>query len=122
MVQVDGDALTFRHPLVRSAVYESAPVGRRHSHAALAEALGVEQRADRALWHRAMATLTPDEESPRLWRHRRGDPSSAGGHASAASAFERAAELSEATALAARALRWQPRQPGEEDRPIGPVR
>ncbi len=96
MIQIRGDTLTFRHPLVGSAVYESAPLGRRQQiHAALAEALAHSDRPDRALWHRAMAAHSGDEEiaaalevSARQSLHR-------GGQASAASAFERAAELSE---------------------------
>ena len=96
LVRTDGEALTFRHPLIRSAVYESAPLSQRQrTHAALADALRAEQHADRAVWHQARATLTADatiaadlEASGRRSQER-------GGHASAASAFERAAELSD---------------------------
>ena len=96
LVQTDGEELTFRHPLIRSAVYESAPLSQRQrTHAALADALLAEQHADRAVWHQARATLTADatiaaalEASGRRSQER-------GGHASAASAFERAAELSD---------------------------
>ena len=63
LLRTDGAALSFRHPLVRSVVYESVPLGRRRrTHAALAVALADEQHAERAVWHRAMATLTADEE------------------------------------------------------------
>ena len=58
LVRTDGTALSFRHPLVRSVVYESVPLSRRRrAHAALAVALAGEQHAERAVWHRAMATL-----------------------------------------------------------------
>ena len=61
LVQTDGEELTFRHPLIRSAVYESALLSeRQRTHAALAEALRAEQHADRAVWHQARATLTAD--------------------------------------------------------------
>ena len=63
LVRTDGTSLSFRHPLVRSVVYESVPLSRRRrAHAALAVALAGEQQAERAVWHRAMATSTADEE------------------------------------------------------------
>ena len=96
LVRAHGAALTFRHPLVRSAVYDSAPVGRRQQvHAALAAVLGAEQHSDRALWHRAMATLTPDDELASALEGSARRSQQRGAHASAATAFERAAELSD---------------------------
>ena len=97
LVRTDGVTLTFRHPLVRAAVYESAALGRRQRvHAALADALTEERRPDRALWHRAMGTYAPDEEIAAGLEASARRSQRCGGHASAASAFERAAELSEA--------------------------
>jgi DNA-binding CsgD family transcriptional regulator len=97
LVLTDGVTLTFRHPLVRAVVYESAALGRRQRvHAALADALAGERRPDRALWHRAMGTYTPDEEIAADLEASARQSQHCGGHASAASAFERAAELSEA--------------------------
>jgi DNA-binding CsgD family transcriptional regulator len=96
IITTDNGTLTFRHPLVRSAVYESATLGRRHqAHAALAAALAGGQRADRALWHRAMATDSADEDIAGRLEASARDSQRCGGHASAASALERAAELSE---------------------------
>ncbi len=96
LVQTDGEALTFRHPLIRSAVYESAPLGRRQrTHAALADALRADQHADRAVWHQARATLTADATVAAALEASGRRSQSRGGHASAASAFERAAELSD---------------------------
>jgi DNA-binding CsgD family transcriptional regulator len=98
LVRTQG-ALTFRHPLVRSAVYDAAPVGRRQQvHAALATVLGREQHSDRALWHRAMATLTPDDKLASALEASAVRSQRRGGHASAATAFERAAELSDGDA------------------------
>jgi DNA-binding CsgD family transcriptional regulator len=54
--------LGFRHPLIRSVVYDCAEVAaRRRVHAALAEASADRGLADAAAWHRAHAVTGPDE-------------------------------------------------------------
>jgi DNA-binding CsgD family transcriptional regulator len=61
LVTVSRSRLVFRHPLVRSATYQAAsPSHRRAAHAALAEVLA--DQPDRRVWHRAAATLGPDEQ------------------------------------------------------------
>jgi DNA-binding CsgD family transcriptional regulator/tetratricopeptide (TPR) repeat protein len=90
---VDG-TIVFRHPLVRSSLLESSThTQRRAAHASLAAALTGDGHADRRAWHRALATLAADEDvaaalvvSARRYK-------ACGGHASAATAFARAAEL-----------------------------
>jgi hypothetical protein len=72
LVHTDGTALSFRHPLIRSVVYESVPLGqRRRTHAALAVALAGEQQAERAIWHRAMR-LRPRTRRSRMRSRRPG--------------------------------------------------
>jgi DNA-binding CsgD family transcriptional regulator len=61
LVGVDGAQLHFRHPLVRSGVLHSETLTRRQAgHAALASVLTAEPY--RRTWHRAGATLGPDDE------------------------------------------------------------
>jgi DNA-binding CsgD family transcriptional regulator len=61
LVEVDDQALRFRHPLVRSAIYQSASITSRHAaHAALAAVL--EAQPDRRAWHRAASIVGTDDE------------------------------------------------------------
>jgi DNA-binding CsgD family transcriptional regulator len=99
LIRMHDGTLVFRHPLLRSAIYESATLARRQrAHAALADALAREQRSDRALWHRAMATDGPDEQLAEALEASARQSGQRAGHASAASGFERAAALSETEA------------------------
>lgn len=63
LVRVTGRAIAFRHPLIRSALYQGATLSQRQQvHRALAGALQGEEHADRRVWHQAMAALADDEE------------------------------------------------------------
>jgi DNA-binding NarL/FixJ family response regulator len=58
-----GERVTFRHPLVRSALYGAAPASeRRATHLALAAATDATADPDRRAWHLAAAATGPDEE------------------------------------------------------------
>jgi DNA-binding CsgD family transcriptional regulator len=61
-----GPPVSFRHPLIRSAIYHGTPPGvRRTMHAALADAIDPKTDPDRHAEHRALAAVQPDEEIAR---------------------------------------------------------
>src|SRR5580658_2924081 len=93
LVKVTRAGLQFSHPLVRSAIYHSAPFARRAAaHRELAGALP--DQPDRRAWHLAAAALHPDEQVASLLEATAAQARRRGGAAAAALALERAAELS----------------------------
>jgi DNA-binding CsgD family transcriptional regulator len=103
LVTVDRAGLRFSHPLVRSAIYHSAPFAQRAAaHRQLAQAL--HDQPDRRAWHLAAAALRPDEQVASLLEATATQAQYRGGAAAAALAMERAAELSPDLADRARRL------------------
>ena len=96
--------LEFRHPLVRSAIYQRAtPTERREAHASLAAALPTEE-ASRRVWHRAASLVEPDESVAYALEQVAIDAQGRRGAAAAAAAWRRAAELTPETNVRARRL------------------
>ena len=105
IVQVDDDRVAFRQPMVRSAVYRGATfLERRAANQALAAVLTGPEHADRRTWQLASAAVGPDEGLAAQLVAIADGASARGGHASAAAALERAAELTSAQEAQAQRL------------------
>jgi DNA-binding CsgD family transcriptional regulator len=103
LVTVSRTGLQFSHPLVRSAIYHSAPFAQRAAaHRQLADAL--HDQPDRRAWHLAAAALRADEHVASLLEATAAQAQQRGGAAATALAMERAAELSPDPAEQARRL------------------
>ncbi|NGN64522.1 AAA family ATPase [Streptomyces sp. A7024] len=88
------ESVTFRHPLIRAAVHQRAPLGRRlAAHRALATTLTEPSHADRRAWHLAAAATGPDAEAATALEETASRARARSGHEAAAAAYERAARL-----------------------------
>jgi DNA-binding CsgD family transcriptional regulator len=106
LIAIDG-RVTFRHPLLRSAVYRtSPPEKRRAAHGALADATDPELDPDRRAWHRAHAALAFDEDVAADLERSADRARARGGLPASAAFLERAVQLTpDARLRAQRALR-----------------
>ncbi|WP_143737521.1 helix-turn-helix transcriptional regulator [Microbispora sp. GKU 823] len=115
---VAGTHVRFRHPLIRSAVYEAgSPAQRREAHAVLAEL----SDGDRRAWHLAGAALGQDESVAAALARAAELDRDRGGYGAAATALTRAAELTPEPLVRARRLKdaavaaWLGGRPGQAE-------
>lgn len=96
LIVVDDDRLRFRHPLIRAAVQQRAPIDRRlAAHRALAAAFDAPDHADRRAWHLAAAATGVDEPAADALESTGERARERSGHLAAALAYEKAARLTE---------------------------
>lgn len=94
LADVVGGEVTFRHPLLRAAIYrDSPPHERRAVHAAVADALPGDD-VDRRAWHLSESLWAPDAGVAGMLDGTAARAAARSAHAVASAAYERAARLS----------------------------
>jgi DNA-binding NarL/FixJ family response regulator len=106
LLTIENGQVIFKHPLVRSAVYQQAtPAERREAHRALADGYADNDKySERRAWHSAAATIEPDEEVADRLERAAVAVSDRRGHVAAAAMFEGAARLTPENGPQARRL------------------
>ena len=90
VLEFPGNAVRFRHPLLRSAVYHGAnAVDRRQAHRAWSE----QSHPDLRVWHLAAAAIVPSEELAADLQHTAERAGTRGGYAARAALLGRSADL-----------------------------
>ena len=94
LVRIDGNRVSLRHPLLRSAIYRQLSASRRSElHRKLADA-AVDDVPERRAWHLAAAATGPDADAAAALEMTADRARKRAGHAAAARAMARAAALS----------------------------
>ena len=93
LITVEGTAIRFEHPLIRSSIYQRlSPATQRAGHNALARVL--HDSPERALWHSAAAALHPDSALAAALEQSADRALQRGATSNAVYALERSAQLS----------------------------
>jgi DNA-binding CsgD family transcriptional regulator len=102
LIALDDNRVRFRHPLIRSALQQTAPPGqRRDAHRVMGEAI---VDPDRRAWHRAASVLGTDDEAAGELEAAAARAGGRGATAIAVRALELAANLTSDTSIRVRRL------------------
>jgi DNA-binding CsgD family transcriptional regulator len=104
LAEIDDGEFRFRHPLIRTAIYQAASVPQRHAaHGALADVLS--GQPERRVWHQAASITGPDEKVAGELEAAAEHAQRRGATAAAVAALQRAAALSDDRTRIGRLLR-----------------